>query len=199
MKLESLLDYLDISIRFLPGLVCEAKVLNVVDHHFQRVPRVKNGELESPADLPSAGLPLVAASLWISKLGNVQVCLLLLLVSQARVEECVDQVGVGDLIGEPEDAGEEACDVLLSPLGNLSNLASTDGQTFWEAVELAEGVEGAELRVELVELLVRPEDVAWVLHVGPLNFQDEHIVFLLVVPLLNSVNLNCCYPALFLL
>ena len=138
MKLESLLDYLDISIRFLPGLVCEAKVLNVVDHHFQRIPGVENGELESPADLPSAGLPLVAASLWISKLGNVQVCLLLLLVSQARVEECVDQVRVGDLIGEPEDAGEEACDVLLSPLGNLSNLASTDGQTFGEAVELAE-------------------------------------------------------------
>jgi len=78
----------------------------VVDHHFQRVPRVENGELESPADLPSAGLPLVTSSLWISKLGNVQVCLLLLLVSQARVEECVDQVRVGDLIGESEDAGD---------------------------------------------------------------------------------------------
>ena len=112
----------------------------MVDHHFQSVPRVENGELESPADLPSAGLPLVASSLWISKLGNVQVCLLLLLVSQARVEECVDQVGVGDLIGESEDAGEEACYVLLPPLGNLSDLASTDGQTFWEAVELAQGV-----------------------------------------------------------
>ena len=86
--------------------VVDGQVLHELDQHMQRLSAVVDLQLNPPTDFSRARLPLVAAATTAFPCRRVPVLVDvdvgLLLVLEQRVEECVDEVGVGYLLCQQE-------------------------------------------------------------------------------------------------
>lgn len=123
----------------------------------------------------------------VAPLGHVKVGLLIL-VSEQRMKERVDEIAVPDLVGHVEQAEQEQVKLGAPLLGNDFDGTPADRDALrqtWQAIG-DEREAQTQLLVQFGELAMTSEQVRSVRLLLSLHVHDVHVILFRVVPLLAS-------------